>query len=145
MTARSQQPTSDLDRVRSRRAITRLLIAAALCAVALAVLTVVFVWTHAGQRLDDAALRGQVVQNARSAQRSDELLRTISVGSLAFFGVSLVGIAAARGRWHLALGVGAVIAAIAHAYSAPSVAAAGRSRTGATRTSAAARDAATVL
>lgn len=110
MTALPPQPTLDLDGVRSRRAITRLLIAAALCAVALVVLTMVFVWTHAGQRLDDAALRGQVVQHARSAERSDELLRTISFGSLAFLGVSLVGIAAARGRWYLALGVGAIIA-----------------------------------
>ncbi|MBK5289276.1 MAG: phosphatase PAP2 family protein [Acidimicrobiia bacterium] len=86
-----------------------MLIAAACCAVVLIVLTGVFVRTSSGQRLDDAALRGQVVQHALTAHRSDQLLRTISVGSLAFFGISLVGIAAARGRWLLAVGVGAVI------------------------------------
>ncbi len=92
------------------RAVRRLTIAAALCALALVVLTVVFVGTRAGQRVDDAALRGQVVEHPRTAARSDRLLRTISVGSLTFFGVSLVAIAAARGRRYLALGVGTIIA-----------------------------------
>lgn len=92
-----------------RRAVTRLTVAALLCAVLLVGLTAFFVTTRSGQRLDDAALSGRVVQHGRSAQRSDELLRTISVGSLAVFGLSLMAVALVRGRWHLALGVGAVI------------------------------------
>jgi hypothetical protein len=70
----------------------------------------VFVETRAGQRIDDGALRGRVVEHPLTAQRSDKLLRTISVGSLLFFGMSLIGIALVRGRWYLAVGVGAVIA-----------------------------------
>ncbi len=92
-----------------RRAVTRLTVAAVLCAVLLIGLTAFFVATRTGQRLDDAALSGRVVQHDRSAERSDELLRTISVGSLAVFGLSLMAIALVRGRWYLALGVGAVI------------------------------------
>ena len=53
---------------------------------------------------------GRVVEHPKTAGRSNRLLRTISVGSLTFFGISLMGIALVRGRWHLALGVGAVIA-----------------------------------
>lgn len=90
--------------------VTRLMVAALLCGIALVVLTAVFVRTGPGQRVDDGALRGQVVEHPRAAQRSDQLLRTISVGSLSFFGVALMGIALVRGRWHLAVGVGAVIA-----------------------------------
>ena len=63
-----------------------------------------------GQRLDDAALSGQkVVQGSRTADRSDDLLRTISVGSLAVFGASLIAVALVRGRWHLGLAVAVVI------------------------------------
>jgi len=50
-----------------------------------------------------------VVQHPRTAARSDRLLRTISVGSLAFFGGAIMAVALARGRWHLAIGAGAVI------------------------------------
>ena len=49
------------------------------------------------------------MQHPRTAARSDRLLRTISVGSLAFFGAAIMAVAMARGRWHLALGAGAVI------------------------------------
>jgi hypothetical protein len=69
----------------------------------------VFVGTHAGQHLDDAALSGRVVQHPRTAERSERLLRTISVGSLAFFGAALIAVALVRGRWLLAFGTGAVI------------------------------------
>ncbi len=92
-----------------RRAVARLFVMTMFCALALVILTAVFVRTRPGQRLDDAALRGRVVEHPRTQERSDELLRTISVGSLAFFGVSLMGVALVRGRWNLALGVGAVI------------------------------------
>lgn len=85
-------------------------VAAVLCALALLVLATVFVGTRPGQRVDNAALRGQVVQHPRAAARSERVLRTISVGSLLLLGAALMGIALVRGRLHLALGVGAVIA-----------------------------------
>ncbi len=98
------------ERARRDRIVHRLVVAAILCAAVLVVLTVVFVWTRSGQRLDDAALSGQrVVQRARTAARSNELLHTISVGSLAVFGASLVAVALVRGRWHLGAGVAALI------------------------------------
>jgi membrane-associated phospholipid phosphatase len=94
---------------RRRRVVIRLVAAAVLCAVLLLGLAAVFVRTRPGQRLDDAALSGRVVQHPRTAERSDRLLRTISVGSLAFFGGAIMVVALARGRWHLAIGAGAVI------------------------------------
>ncbi len=93
-----------------RRVAARLAAAAVMCALALVVLAAVFVGTRSGQRVDNAALRGQVVQHPRTAERSDRVLRTISAGSLVFLGAALMGIALVRGRGHLALGVGAVIA-----------------------------------
>jgi hypothetical protein len=100
------RPTGPVD---PRRVVARLGIAAILCAFLLVGLAAVFVGTRPGQRLDDAALSGRVVQHPRTAARSDRLLRTISVGSLAFFGAAIMAVAVARGRWHLALGAGAVI------------------------------------
>lgn len=108
MTATRSLPIGD--DLRRRRIATRLGIAAAVCVCALVLLAAFFVGTRPGQRLDNAALRGRVVQSPRLASASDDLLRTISVGSLGFFGASLVGVALARGRWHLAGGVLAVIA-----------------------------------
>ena len=93
----------------TRRVVARLWIAALLCAVLLVVLAAVFVGTRPGQRLDNAALSGRVVQHPRTAARSERLLRTISVGSLAFFGIAIMAVAVARGRWLLAAGAGAVI------------------------------------
>ena len=95
--------------VDARHVVTRFAIAAVVCAVLLIGLAVVFVGTRPGQRLDNAALSGRVVQHPRTAERSSRLLRTISVGSLAFFGGAIIAVALARGRWHLALAAGAVI------------------------------------
>ena len=95
---------------RRRRAVTRMSVAAVVCALALVVLATVFVGTRPGQRVDNAALRGQIVQHPRDAGRTERVLRTISVGSLLLLGAALMGIALVRGRLHLALGVGAVIA-----------------------------------
>lgn len=106
--ARSGPEVAEPDR--RWQAATRFFIAVMFCALALVAVTIVFVETRNGQRVDDAALRGRVVEHPRTAERSDRLLRTISVGSLTFFGLGLIGIAAVRGRWHLAAGVGAVIA-----------------------------------
>ena len=65
--------------------------------------------TRQGQRLDNAARSGRIVSHPRTAARSDRLLRTISVGSLAFFGLAIMAVAATRGRWLLAIGAGTVI------------------------------------
>jgi hypothetical protein len=108
--ARRDVPTSrPAMAVDQRRIVARLGIAAILCAFLLVGLAAVFVGTRPGQRLDNAARSGQIVQHPRTAERSDRLLRTISVGSLAFFGVAIMAVAAARGRWHLAIGAGTVI------------------------------------
>jgi len=92
-----------------RRAVTRLGIAAIVSAVLLVALAAFFVGTRTGQRIDNAALRGRVVEHPRVAARSNDLLRTISVGSLAFLGASIMTVALFRGRLHLALAAGAVI------------------------------------
>ena len=76
------------------------------CAIALAVAYLVFVRTHAGQRIDEAALDGRLASlHARHA--ASQLLTTISVGSLALVLVLLVGQALLRRR--LALAVVAVV------------------------------------
>ena len=107
MTATSSRTAADA--TRRRRIVRRLGIAAIVCACVLILLTAVFVGTRSGQRVDNAALRGRVVQSPRLAEASNDLLRTISVGSLGFFGAALGGVALARGRWYLAGGVLAVV------------------------------------
>ena len=92
-----------------QRIVTRLAIAAVVCVFLLVALAAIFVGTRQGQRLDNAARSGRIVGHPRTAARSDRLLRTISVGSLAFFGVAIMAVAAARGRWHLAIGAGTVV------------------------------------
>src|SRR4051812_20402622 len=106
---RDAPPPRPVEAVDPRRVVARLGLAAILCAFLLVGLAAVFVGTRPGQRLDNAALSGRVVQHPRTAERSDRLLRTISVGSLAFFGGAIIAVALARGRGHLALGAGAVI------------------------------------
>jgi len=76
------------------------------CALALVLAYVVFVRTHAGQRVDEAALSGRLASlHARHA--ADQLLTTISVGSLALVLVLLVGQALLRR--HVAQAVVAVV------------------------------------
>ncbi|HEX7291886.1 MAG TPA: phosphatase PAP2 family protein, partial [Conexibacter sp.] len=78
------------------------------CAVALAVAYVVFVRTHAGQRIDEAALSGRLASlHARRA--SSQLLTTISVGSLALAIAVLAGQALLRRRAALAVVAVAVV------------------------------------
>lgn len=91
------------------RAFGRLLAAAALCVVALFAIDAFFQHTETGQRIDDAALRGRVIQRPRAREESDRLLRTVSIGSLALLGGGIMLVAAARGRGLLALAVGGVI------------------------------------
>jgi membrane-associated phospholipid phosphatase len=76
------------------------------CVLGLVVAYVVFVRTHAGQRIDEAALDGRLASlHARRA--AGQLLTTISVGSLALALVLLVGQALLRRR--VALAVVAVV------------------------------------
>jgi len=76
------------------------------CAVALVLVYVVFVCTHAGQRIDEAALHGRL-GSVRARDAANQLLTTISVGSLALVLVALAGQALLRRR--LALAVVAVV------------------------------------
>jgi hypothetical protein len=103
------EPIADGPGVPTARAVTRLGAAAAVCVVVLAAVGWLFVRTPEGQRIDDAALRGRVVQHPRTRAESNRLLRTISEGSLALLGGALMTVALVRGRWHLALAVGAMI------------------------------------
>jgi membrane-associated phospholipid phosphatase len=78
------------------------------CALALVVAYAFFVRTHAGQRIDEAALSGRLASlHARHA--ADQLLTTISVGSLALALVLLVGQALLRRRVALAVVAVAVV------------------------------------
>jgi membrane-associated phospholipid phosphatase len=83
------------------------------CALGLVVAYVVFVRTHAGQRIDEAALSGRLASlHARSA--ASQLLTTISVGSLVLALVALVGQALLRRRVALAVvAVAVVLGAVA--------------------------------
>jgi membrane-associated phospholipid phosphatase len=78
------------------------------CASALIVGYLVFVRTHAGQRLDEAALDGRLAsEHAREA--ASAVLTTISIGSLALALVLLVGQALVRRRIALAVVTVAVV------------------------------------
>jgi membrane-associated phospholipid phosphatase len=67
------------------------------CGLGLVLAYVVFVRTHAGQRVDEAALSGRLA-SAHARHAADQLLTTISVGSLALVLVLLVGQALLRRR-----------------------------------------------
>jgi hypothetical protein len=95
--------------VDERRIVARLGLAAIVCAFLLVAMAAFFVGTRQGQRIDNAARSGRIVAHPKTALRSDRLLRTISVGSLAFFGLAIMAVAAARGRWLLSIGAGTVI------------------------------------
>jgi membrane-associated phospholipid phosphatase len=78
------------------------------CALGLAAAYVVFVHTHAGQRIDEAALSGRLASlHARRA--ASQLLTTISVGSLALALAVLAGQALLRRRVALAVVAVAVV------------------------------------
>jgi len=78
------------------------------CAAGLVVLYLVFVRTHAGQRVDEAALAGRLASPRARAAASD-LLTTISVGSVALVLALLAGQALVRRRLALAVVALAVI------------------------------------
>jgi membrane-associated phospholipid phosphatase len=92
-----------VDRLGSRLSTTRplrplpLAALALACACGLVLAYLAFVRTHAGQRVDEAALSGRLAsQHARHA--ADQLLTTISVGSLALVLLLLAGQALLRRR-----------------------------------------------
>lgn len=82
----------------------------ALATLAAGLLFAAAVHTVAGQRLDDAA-RGDLSSSGapRAYQATQRLLDTISVSSLALFGLGIMGIALLRGRPRLAIGAGVVV------------------------------------
>lgn len=80
------------------------------CALATAIAFLVAIRTAEGQRLDDAA-RGRLsaFDEPGAYTATESLLETISVSSLALFGLGIMAIAIIRGRPRLALGAGAVV------------------------------------
>lgn len=88
--------------------VRRLLVLAVTAAVLLAALYLLAVRTHWGQRLDDAALDGRTT-HPTVLRATGHLLTTISVGSLAFLGAAILGIAIARRRVHLAITAGVLV------------------------------------
>ena len=78
------------------------------CAAGLVVLYLVFVRTHAGQRVDDAALVGRLA-SSRGRQAASDLLTTISAGSVALVLALLAAQALVRRRVALAVVAFAVI------------------------------------
>ena len=102
--ARATDPTSSA----ARFGVRRLVVLAATAAVLLAALYLLAVKTRWGQRLDDAAFDGRTTRPA-VLRATGRLLDTISVGSLAFLGGAILGIAVIRRRVHLALTAGVVV------------------------------------
>lgn len=83
----------------------------AVAAAALAALVYVLaVRTHWGQRLDATALEGRRTLPPRAVHSAARLLTTIDVASLAFVGGAIVIVALVRARPRLALAAGTVIA-----------------------------------
>lgn len=82
----------------------------ALAALATGIVFAVAVHTTAGQRLDDAARGNVSLSDApRAYSATQRLLETISVSSLALFGLGIMGIALLRGRPWRAAGAGVVV------------------------------------
>jgi len=98
------------DPTRRRRAAASLAALSVLAALATVVAFAVAVHTATGRRLDDAA-RGDVSLSAapRAFAATQRLLETISVSSLALFGIGIMGIALLRRRPWLAVGAGVVV------------------------------------
>jgi membrane-associated phospholipid phosphatase len=88
----------------------RLVALAVLCALLTAALYVIFVRTGLGQRIDEAALDGRASLSARSINSADDLLRTVSVASVAILGGGIVLVAVVRARFLLAAAAAAVMA-----------------------------------
>lgn len=92
----------DSDRLRS----FRLAVVAVLSAAVVAIVYVVAIRTHLGQRLDDVAFNRRSVVTMGTTRRTDRLLGTISVASLTVMGGAIVLLAFARRRVSLGIGAG---------------------------------------
>lgn len=80
------------------------------CAALTALVFALAVHTAEGQRLDEAARGGDPLGGSpAAAEATRRLLDTISVGSLALFGLGIMAIALARGRPGLAAGAGIAV------------------------------------
>ncbi len=88
----------------------RLAVTAALAAVGVLVLYLVFVRTHWGQEVDDAAFEGRSVTRPELTAETDRLLQSVTRESLAVLGGALLLVALARRRVRLALAVGVALA-----------------------------------
>lgn len=81
-----------------------------LCVIAIEVIFMVAVHTEDGQRLDDAGRGNTSLADApRAFSATERLLETISVSSLALFGLGIMGIALLRRRPGLAVGAGVIV------------------------------------
>jgi membrane-associated phospholipid phosphatase len=82
----------------------------ALAALATGLVFALAVHTSAGQRLDEAARGGvSLADSSRAYAATQRLLDTISVSSLALFGLGIMGVAVLRRRPWLAVGAGLVV------------------------------------
>ncbi len=83
---------------------------AAACAAGTAITFLIAIRTAEGQRLDDAA-RGRLsaLEEPRAYSSTQSLLDTISVSSLALFGLAIMAVALVRGRPRLAVGAGVIV------------------------------------
>jgi membrane-associated phospholipid phosphatase len=86
-----------------------LAITAAVAAMMVAVLYLVFVRTRWGQEIDDLAFEGRAAVKPAATRRTDRLLGTITVESLFVFGGLIVLTAVLRRRVRLAVTVGAAM------------------------------------
>jgi len=96
------------DDVRQRTA--RLAVVSAISVAIVALVYVVAVRTHIGQRVDAVAFDRRSAVTAATTRRTDRLLGTVSVASLLGFGGAIVLIALARRRISLAIAAGAAMA-----------------------------------
>jgi membrane-associated phospholipid phosphatase len=100
------EPLADPALVRRRQVLA---VTAAVAAVMVAVLYVVFVRTRWGQEVDDLAFEGRAAVKPASTRRTDRLLGTVTVESLFVFGGLIVLTAVLRRRLRLAITVGAAM------------------------------------
>jgi membrane-associated phospholipid phosphatase len=99
-----------LERSVPENRVRSLLAVAVLAAVLFAGVYFAAVHTPWGQRLDATALEGGArVDRPRVEQATEDLLTTISIGSVALIGGGIVLVALGRGRVHLAVAAGLVV------------------------------------
>jgi len=88
----------------------RLALASALCILAAAVVHVLAVRTGWGQGADNAAFEGRLTASIEARRDADQVLRLITMPSLALLGAAVILVAWWRGHWRLGLAGGTVIA-----------------------------------